>query len=154
MSENAASGSQPHFNIEKLYIKDLSVEVPHSPQIFLEREAPRIDLQLNSQHQQVNDGVYEVVVTAIVTAKLKEQVVFLVEAKQAGIFTVRGVPEGELESVLEVVCPNIVYPYLREVVSDCTVRAGFAPALLNPIDFAAIYAQKQQAQAADQAPAH
>jgi preprotein translocase subunit SecB len=147
VNENAASGAQPHFNIEKLYIKDLSVEVPHSPQIFLEREAPRIDLQLNSQHSLINEGVYEVVVTAIVTAKLKEQVVFLVEAKEAGIFSIRNVPEGELESVLEVVCPNIVYPYLREVVSDCTVRAGFAPAILNPIDFAAIYAQKRQAQA-------
>ena len=154
MTENTAAGAQPHFNIEKLYVKDLSVEVPHSPQIFLEREAPRIDLQLNSQHSLVNEGVYEVVVTVIVTAKLKEQVVFLVEAKEAGIFSIRNVPAGELESVLEVVCPNIIYPYLREVVSDCTVRAGFAPATLNPIDFAAIYAQKQQAQAGAAATAH
>jgi preprotein translocase subunit SecB len=148
MSETDAAGMQPHFNIEKLYVKDLSVEVPHAPAIFLEREAPRIDLQLNSQHVSVSEGVYDVTVTAIVSAKLKDKVVFLIEAKQSGIFSVRNVPEQELESVLEVVCPNILYPYLRELVSDSSVRAGFVPALLNPIDFAALHAQKQQAQAA------
>jgi len=147
MSETNASEMQPHFNIEKLYIKDLSVEVPHAPEIFLEREAPRIDLQLNSQHAPISEGVYDVTVTAIVTAKLKDKVVFLIEAKQSGIFSMRNVPQQEMESVLEVVCPNILYPYLRELVSENSVRAGFAPALLNPIDFAALHAQKLRAQA-------
>ncbi len=147
MTEATASQAQPHFNIEKLYVKDLSVEVPHAPEIFLEREAPRIDLQLNTQHSKINEGVFDVTVTAIVTAKLKERVVFLIEAKQAGIFSVRNVPQQEMETVLEVVCPNILYPYLRELVSDNSVRAGFVPALLNPIDFAALHAQKLQAQA-------
>jgi preprotein translocase subunit SecB len=147
MTDADASQMQPHFNIEKLYVKDLSVEVPHAPQIFLEREAPRIDLQLNTQHSPISDGVYDVTVTAIVTAKINERVVFLVEAKQAGIFSVKNVPQQEMEAVLEVVCPNILYPYLRELVSDSSVRAGFIPALLNPIDFAALHAQKLQAQA-------
>ena len=148
MSENDAAQMQPHFNIEKLYVKDLSVEVPHAPAIFLEREAPRVDLQLNSQHATISEGVYDVTVTAVVTAKLKDKVVFLIEAKQSGIFSVRHVPQQEMESVLEVVCPNILYPYLRELVSDSSVRAGFLPTLLNPIDFAAVHAQKLQAQAA------
>jgi preprotein translocase subunit SecB len=147
MSETGASAAQPHFNIEKLYVKDLSVEVPHAPAIFLEREAPRIDLQLNTQHSAISEDVFDVTVTAIVTAKLKDKVVFLIEAKQSGIFAVRNVPQQEMETVLEVVCPNILYPYLRELVSDSSVRAGFVPALLNPIDFAALHAQKQQAQA-------
>ncbi len=148
MTETTAAQELPHFNIEKLYVKDLSVEVPHAPAIFLEREAPRIELQLNTQHSQVNEGVFDVTVTAIVTAKLKERVVFLIEAKQAGVFSVRNVPQQEMETVLEVVCPNILYPYLRELVSDSSVRAGFVPTLLNPIDFAALHAQKHQAQAA------
>ncbi|HEY5994315.1 MAG TPA: protein-export chaperone SecB [Gallionellaceae bacterium] len=147
MTEATASQTQPQFNIEKLYVKDLSVEVPHAPEIFLEREAPRIDLQLNTQHSTISEGVFDVTVTAIVTAKLKERVVFLIEAKQSGIFIVRNVPQQEMETVLEVVCPNILYPYLRELVSDSSVRAGFVPALLNPIDFAALHAQKLQAQA-------
>ena len=122
MTEATASQTQPHFNIEKLYVKDLSVEVPHAPEIFLEREAPRIDLQLNTQHSPVSEGVFDVTVTAIVTAKVKDRVLFLIEAKQAGIFSVRNVPQQEMETVLEVVCPNILYPYLRELVSDSSVR--------------------------------
>ena len=144
---NAAAQMQPQFNIEKLYVKDLSVEVPHAPAIFLEREAPRIDLQLNTQHSVVNEGVFDVAVSAIVTAKLKDKVVFMIEAQQCGIFSVRNVPQQEMEMILEVVCPNIIYPYLRDLVSDSSLRAGFSPALLNPVDFAALHAQKQQAQA-------
>ena len=146
----AAAPQQPMFNIEKLYVKDLSLEIPHAPGIFLEREQPQINLQMNTQAVNIDDGVFEVVVTVTVTAKLAEQdkVMFLIEAKQAGIFQVRNLPQDERDTVLGVVCPNIIYPYLREVVSDLSVRAGFAPVLLNPINFEALY-QQQKLQAAD-----
>ncbi len=148
MSENTAATptEQALFNIEKLYVKDLSLEVPHAPGIFLERETPQIELQLNTTSTSVEEGVFEVVVTVTVTAKLaeKDKVMFLVEAKQAGIFQVRNIPNGETEPILAVVCPNILYPYLREVVSDVVVRAGFAPVILSPINFDALYQQQKQ----------
>lgn len=141
---------QPIFNIEKLYVKDLSLEIPHAPSIFLERENPQIDLQLHTQATPVEEGMFEVVLTVTVTARLieKDKVVFLIETKQAGIFQVRNLPQEEIESVLGVACPNILYPYLREAVSSIAVRGGFAPVLLNPINFEALYQQqKQQTQA-------
>jgi preprotein translocase subunit SecB len=150
MSEAAASEEkQPLFNIEKLYVKDLSLESPNSPSIFLERENPNIELQLNTQSHLMEEGLYEVTVTVTVTAKLpeKDKVMFLIEAKQAGIFQVRNLPPEELESVLAIICPNILYPYLREVVSNMAIHAGFTPVLLNPINFEALYQQQKQQQA-------
>ncbi len=146
MTEAAQTNTQPVFNIEKLYVKDMSLEVPNAPAIFLERENPQIDLQLNTQAAPVEEGVFEVTVTVTVTAKLqeKDKVLFLIEAKQSGIFQIRNLPAEEMETVLAVVCPNILYPYLREVVSDMAVRAGFAPVLLNPINFEAIFLQQKQ----------
>ena len=156
MSEAAsAEQTQPTFNIEKLYIKDLSLEIPHAPSIFLERESPQIDLQLNTEYSAIDEGIYEVIITITLTAKLpaKDKIMFLIEAKQAGIFHVRNIPSAELESVMAVVCPNILYPYLREVVTDVSVRAGFAPVLLNPINFEVLY-QQQKAQAVAAATKH
>lgn len=152
MTDNttATDNQTPIFNIEKLYVKDLSLEIPNAPAIFLQRENPKIDLQLQTKAAQLEEGVFEVDVTVTVTAKVseKEQVMFLIEAKQAGIFQVRNMPAADMEGILAVMCPNILYPYLREVVSDVAVRGGFAPVLLNPINFEAIYQQqKQQAQA-------
>jgi preprotein translocase subunit SecB len=150
MTEAAQTNTQPVFNIEKLYVKDLSLEIPNAPTIFLERENPQIDLQLNTQAAALDDGIFDVTVTVTVTAKLpeKDKVLFLIEAKQAGIFQIRNIPAEEMETVLAAVCPNILYPYLREVVSDVSVRAGFAPVLLSPVNFESIYLQqKQQAQA-------
>ena len=146
MSETTATPEQALFNIEKLYVKDLSLEIPHAPGIFLEREGPQVDLQLNTGAAPIEEGVFEVTVTVTVTAKLaeKDKVMFLVEAKQAGIFQIRNIPAGETESILAVVCPNILYPYLREVVSDVVVRAGFAPVILSPINFEALYQQQKQ----------
>ena len=139
----------PVFNMDKIYVKDLSLEIPNAPQIFLEREAPQIEVQLHTAASAIDEGVYEVTVTSTVTAKIGEKVMFLIEVKQAGIFTVRNVPEAEKTPVLAVVCPNILFPYLREVVSDVSVRAGFAPVLLSPINFDALYQQQQaQSQAA------
>lgn len=156
MSEAAsAEQAQPTFNIEKLYVKDLSLEVPHAPSIFLERSAPQIDMQLHTEFSAIDEGIYEVTITVTLTAKLAEQdkVMFLIEAQQAGIFHVRNIPSVELESVLGVVCPNILYPYIREVITDVSVRAGFAPVLLNPINFDALF-QQQKVQAAAAATKH
>lgn len=149
MTEATQESNQPFFNMEKIYVKDLSLEIPHAPQIFLERENPQIDVQLHTQAAPIDEGMFEVVVTTTVTAKLGEKVMFLIEAKQAGIFQVRNLPSEEMEPVLAVMCPNILFPFLREVVSDVAVRAGFAPVLLNPINFDVLYQQqKQQAQPA------
>jgi preprotein translocase subunit SecB len=146
MTEATTQPAAPVFNIEKLYVKDLSLEIPHAPAVFLERVNPQIDLQLQTQAATLDEGVFEVVVTVTVTAKLQEQdkVMFLIEAKQAGIFQIRNIPAEEMESVLAVMCPNLLYPYLREVVSDVAVRGGFAPVLLNPINFDVIYQQQKQ----------
>ena len=135
---------QPVFSIEKIYVKDLSLEVPNAPQIFLEREAPQIDVQLHTTSGVVSEGVYETVLTVTITAKLQEKTMFLVEAVQAGIFQIRNVPAQEIDPVLGIACPNILFPYLREVVSDVVTRAGFPPVLLNPVNFEAIYQQQLQ----------
>jgi preprotein translocase subunit SecB len=147
MTEAAQQNTQPLFHMEKIYVKDLSLEIPNAPQIFLERENPQIDVQLATQAGVVEDGVFEVTVTSTVTAKVGEKVMFLIEAKQAGIFQVRNIPLEEMEPILAVMCPNILFPYLREVVSDVAVRAGFAPVLLNPINFEVLYQQQKQQQA-------
>ena len=148
MADEAQGNTQPVFNIEKVYVKDLSVEIPHAPKIFLERANPQIEVQLHTQAGPVEEGVFEVVVMATVTAKQSEKVMFLIEAKQAGIFHVRNVPAGELETILAVMCPNILFPYLRELISNTAVRAGFAPVMLNPVNFDMLYQQHKQAQTA------
>jgi preprotein translocase subunit SecB len=160
MTENASAqqNTAPIFNIEKLYVKDLSLEIPNAPAIFLMREAPKTELELQTKASLLEEGIYEVEVMVTVTAKLpdKEQVMFLIEAKQAGIFQIRNMSPAEMEIVLAVMCPNIIYPYLREVVSEMAVRGGFAPLFLNPINFDAIYQQQkqQQTQAGDAAVKH
>lgn len=155
MTEAAQENNQPSFNIEKIYVKDLSLEIPHAPHIFLERENPQIDVQLNSQAASIEGDVFEVVVTATVTAKIGEKVMFLIESKQAGIFRLSNLPKEDVESVLAVMCPNILFPYLREVVSDMSVRGGFAPIMLNPVNFEILYQQqKQQAMAAASVTTH
>lgn len=147
MTEAAQENTQPVFNMEKIYVKDISLEIPHAPQIFLERENPQIDIQLLPQATPIDEGVFEVVITATVTSKIGEKIMFLVEIKQAGIFRIQNLPSGDMEAVLAVMCPNILFPYLRETVSSLTVRAGFLPVLLNPINFDALYQQQKQAQA-------
>lgn len=146
------NNDQPVFSIEKLYVKDLSLEIPNAPQVFLERTAPQVDIQLHHGSKGVEDGVYETTLTVTVTAKVGDKTMFLVEATQAGIFVARNIPQQELEPVLAIACPNILFPYVREVVSDVVVRAGFPPVVLSPVNFEAIYqAQRdQQQQAAPQ----
>ena len=139
---------QPVFGIENLYIKDLSVEVPNAPEIFLEREAPQIEIQLNTSGRGVGEGVFEVILTVTVTAKFGEKTVFLVEVGQAGIFRIMNVPEDQIEPLIAVACPNILFPYARETVSDAVTRAGFSPIVLQPVNFEAMYMQRMQEQTA------
>jgi len=134
---------QPVFAIEKIYVKDLSLEIPNAPGIFLEREAPQVNLQLNTKNQTIEEGLYEVLLTVTVTAKVKDKIMFLVEAQQAGIFRIRNVSEEEINPVLGIGCANILFPYLRETVSDTVTRAGFPAVVLNPVNFEAIYNQNQ-----------
>ena len=140
------SDQQPVFSIEKLYVKDLSLEVPNGPQIFLEREAPEIELQLQTNGSGLGDGMYETVLTVTVTAKLGEKAFFLVEVSQAGIFQIRNVPDSDIEPIIGVACPNILFPYAREAVSDAVSRAGFPPVSLAPVNFEAMYQQRLQQQ--------
>lgn len=139
---------QPVFGIEKIYVKDLSLEIPHAPEVFLTGEQPEVDIQLHNEGSAVGDGLFQVVLTVTVTAKSGEKTMFLAEVAQAGIFQIRNVPEGDLEPILATACPNILFPYARETVSDVVARGGFPPVYLSPVNFDAIYLQRmQQAQA-------
>ncbi len=142
----AAEAQEPVFGIEKIYVKDLSLEIPNAPQIFLQREAPQVGIELSNSARKLEDGLFDVSITVTVTSKIEDKTVFLVEVAQAGIFQVRNIPEENLEGLLAVTCPNILFPYAREAVSDLVVRAGFPPVLLNPINFEALYLQQKQQQ--------
>jgi preprotein translocase subunit SecB len=144
--------NQPVFSIEKVYVKDLSLEIPNAPQVFLERDPPMVDIQLHHNSTGVEQGVYETVLTVTVTAKANEKTMFLVEVAQAGIFVVRNVPAQEMEAILGVACPNILFPYVREVISDLVVRAGFPPVILSPVNFEGIYQQQRNAAPAAETP--
>jgi len=138
---------QPVFSIEKIYVKDLSLEVPNAPQVFLERETPRVDVQLSTKATPIDDGHYEVVLSVTTTASLGEKTVFLVEAHQAAIFQIRNIPPESMDPVLSITCPNILFPYARETVSDAITRSGFPPFLLAPVNFEVLYQQRTQQQA-------
>jgi preprotein translocase subunit SecB len=143
-----ADNNSPIFQIQRVYLKDMSLEQPNSPQILLEAAQPQVDINLGLNADTVSDGMYEVTVTATVTAKLKDKTLFLVEAKQAGIFEIRHIPQEQLHPIIGIACPQIVYPYLRAVVSDLCTRAGFPPVLLAEVNFQAMYEAQQQAQQA------
>ncbi|MEN9383433.1 MAG: protein-export chaperone SecB [Pseudomonadota bacterium] len=141
----------PVFQIQRVYLKESSLEQPNSPAILLEQEQPSVDIQLGVEAQPVADGVFEVCVTATVQTKIKDRTVFLVEAKQAGIFEVRNLPQEQMGAIMGIACPQIVYPYLRGNVADLVQRAGFPPVHLSEINFQAMYEQ-QQAQQQEDAP--
>jgi len=141
---NPAAAEQPSFQIEKIYVKDLSLEVPNAPEIFMQTEAPQLEVQISNQSAQFSDGLYNVVLTVTVTARAGEKTVFLAEVAQAGIFSVRGVPQADLEPLLAIGCPTILYPYAREAVADLVTRSGFPAVVLQPVSFEQIYMQRQQ----------
>lgn len=140
------------FAIEKIYIKDLSLENPGAPQSFQMTETPQIEIGLRTRAEAVAQDTYECVLTITVTARAGDKTVFLVEAAQAGVFVIRGVPAQQLQPVLAVHCPAVLFPYARETVANATMHAGFPPVHLAPINFEALY-QQQLAQAAAGAPA-
>jgi preprotein translocase subunit SecB len=146
----AEQDQSPVFQLQRMYLKDMSLEQPNSPQILLEQQQPQVDIQLAMGAEAVAEGVFEVTVTATVTTKLADRTLFLIEAKQAGIFEIRNIPEEQVQGIIGVVCPQMIYPYLRAIVSDVCTRAGFPPILLAEVNFQAMFEaqQAQQAQAA------
>ena len=145
MTEQAAPSQEaPSFAIEKLYVKDLSLEVPNAPEIYLERDAPEVNIQLQTGVRTMGDGVYEVTLTVTVTAKLAEKTVFLVEAGQAGIFRVKNVPEENLQPLLSIACPNILFPYARQLIDSLLQQASLPPLLLPPVNFDVLLQQSAQ----------
>lgn len=140
---------EPVFQIQRVYLKEASLEQPNSPSILLAQEQPVVDIQLGVEATPVADGVFEVCVIATVQTKLQDKTVFLVEVKQAGIFEIRNLPEDQMAPVMGIACPQIVYPYLRSNVADLVQRAGFPPVHLSEINFQAMYEQRQQAQAGE-----
>ena len=148
-----AETQDPIFQIQRVYLKETSLEQPNSPAILLEQDQPSVDIQLGVNAAPVGEGVFEVMVTATVQTKIKEKTVFLVEATQAGIFEIRNLPPEQMGPILGIACPQIVYPYLRGNVADLIQRAGFPPVHLSEINFQAMYEQQQNAQAAQAEPA-
>ena len=149
MADQAANSTsnEPVFNIQRIYLKDASMEQPNSPQIFLEQDSPAVDINLGIEQTQLGEGVFEVALTGTVTAKIKDKTLFLVECKQAGIFEVSGFPADQFDPILGVNCPQMLFPYLRAQISDLVVRGGFPPVVLNEINFPAIYAAQLEQQA-------
>jgi preprotein translocase subunit SecB len=151
------SEQQPVFNIDKIYLKGLSLEIPNAPHVFTERESPRIDINLHNEVNMLEAGLYEVILTTTVTAKHNDKTAFLVEAAQAGIFQIRNFPQQELAAVINVTCPRTLLPYARETVATVLARAGIPPVVLPHVGFESLYQQRlqeqQQAQAGAAPPA-
>lgn len=141
-----SEAQQPVFNIEKIYVKDLSLEVPNAPRVFMEAAQPQLEIQLQQKNERIDEGLYEVTLIVTVSAKIAEKTMFLVEASQAGIFQIRNVPDADIEPLLGTLCPNVLFPYARETVSDTINRAGFPPVNLAPVNFEAIYQQRMAQQ--------
>ena len=130
------------FSIQRVYLKDCSFEAPGTPSIFREEWQPNVDFELQIFHQKLADDVYEVVIAGTATASVNKKVAFLAEVKQAGIFTMKNLPDDQLPLLLNIVCPNILFPYFREVISSLTVRGTFPQLTLDPINFEALYKQR------------
>ncbi|MDR1848622.1 MAG: protein-export chaperone SecB [Zoogloeaceae bacterium] len=141
----------PVFLLEKIYVQDLSIEVPHAPGIFLEQGEPKIDIQLNNVGGLIQGNLFSSILTVTVNAKLGEKTVFCVEVKQAGIFRLHNIPPAEVEPLLAVSCPNILLPYAREAISEATMRAGFPPVYIQPVNFDGIYRAQLQEREKQQA---
>ncbi|MBI2379688.1 MAG: protein-export chaperone SecB [Gammaproteobacteria bacterium] len=151
----AQEAGAPEYAIQKLYVRDLSLEAPHAPEIFNEAYAPQIEMEMNAKNRQVGEDLFEVVLAITVTAKLGEKVAYLAEVHQAGLFTIKNLDPMSLRHAVQAFSPNILFPYAREAVSDLVTRAGFPPLVLQPVNFDALFAQqiqREQAQAAAPAP--
>jgi preprotein translocase subunit SecB len=142
----AEDTQEKQFIIQKLYVKDVSFETPNSPVIFTQQWEPKVEFNLASNAQGLENGLYEVGLTVTVTVKLEEKTAYLVELTQAGVFTVNGFSEQELAPMIGSYCPTILFPYAREAVSDLVIKGGFPPLLLAPVNFDALYMQHLQQQ--------
>ena len=131
--------TEPLFNIQRVYLKDLSLEQPNSPQILTETAAPAVDVSLDIAADPIAEGIYEVCLTSTVTAKVNDRTLFLIEAKQAGIFEIRNVPEDQIQKIVGIACPTILFPYLRSNISDVCTRASFPPIFLSEVNVQAMY---------------
>ena len=140
---------QPMMSMERVYIKDVSYESPNSPHVFLEQSSPKMNVQLNVSHRKVSDekGYFEVVLIVTVNAQADEKTIFLVEVQQAGVFLLTGISDEDLPKLLEIACPNVLLPFAREAINDFVSKGGFPQLLINPVNFEALYAQKQAAEA-------
>ena len=148
----ATAPQQASFQIEKLYVKDLSLEVPNAPQVFMQAEGLQLEVQVRNEAAQFAEGMFEVVVTVTVTASASEKTVFLVEVAQGGIFSARGIAPEDLDPLLGIGCPTILFPYAREAISNLVTRAGYPAVILDPVSFERIYMERRQlAEAAPQA---
>ncbi|MFM0323700.1 protein-export chaperone SecB [Caballeronia glebae] len=134
--------NQPFFNIQRIYLKDMSLEQPNSPGIFLEQEMPSVEVEVDVKADRLAESVFEVLVTGTVTAKIADKVGFLIEAKQAGIFDIRNIPAEQIDPLVGIACPTILFPYLRSNIADAITRAGFPPIHLAEINFQALYEQR------------
>ena len=134
--------NQPFFNIQRIYLKDMSLEQPNSPGIFLEQEMPSVEVEVDVKAERLADTVFEILVTGTVTAKVSDKVAFLIEAKQAGIFDIRNIPAEQIDPLVGIACPTILFPYLRSNIADAITRAGFPPIHLAEINFQALYEQR------------
>jgi len=144
----AEQDNAPVFQIQRMYLKDLSLEQPNSPRILLEQTQPQVDINLGVSAEPISEGIFEVCVTATVTTQVQDKTLFLVEAKQAGIYEIRNLPQDQMQAIVGIACPQMVYPYLRAVVSDICTRAGFPPVVLAEVNFQAMFEAQQQAQQA------
>ncbi|WP_092483870.1 protein-export chaperone SecB [Candidatus Ichthyocystis hellenicum] len=144
-NSNLGQEKQPVFSIEKLYVKDSSLEVPLSPSIFLERQSPQVELELDCDHKNIEGFIFEVTVSVSVKASAAEKVLFIIEVTQAGIFQLKNIPENYVDTILGVDCPNIIFPYLRESVTDLSTKAGFPPVYMSPVNFQALFEQRKSA---------
>lgn len=138
----AKENKQPLFSLDKIYVKDMSLEVPNAPKIFLQRSQPNVELNISFKTDNIEDGTYQTTLHATVTAKIEAEVMFLIEVDLAGVFQIKNFAAEQIELLHNVECPNILFPYLRETISDLTVRAGFLPVVLAPVNFAFLHQQK------------
>lgn len=145
MAEDQAQ-QERQFALQKLYVKDVSFETPNSPEVFTLQWEPQVDFNLASNAQQLQEGVFEVSLTVTLTVKIAEKVAYLIEVCQAGIFSAVGFSEQEFGHLLGSYCPNVLFPYAREAVSDLVIKGGFPPMLLAPVNFDALYMQHMQQQ--------
>ncbi len=150
----ADTDSQPDklISIQKIHVKDVSFEAPNSPQIFSENWEPQVEVNLSSNTHSMQDSLFEVALTVTVTVKLAETTAYLVEVCQAGIFSISGLSDDEMGSTLGSFCPNLLFPYAREVISDLVIKGGFPPMHLAPVNFDSLYAQHVEQMKIQQAP--